>query len=315
MKNRVQFQKGYSLAEFLRDYGTEEQCRQALFRWRWPEGYVCPECGGRKYCTLPSRGGLFQCNHCHHQHSLTSRTIFDSSKLPLTTWFLAMHLLTQAKTGLSALALHRQLGVAYNTAWSMKHKLMQVMKERDDGYTLSGTIQLDDVYWGGEHRGGKVGRGSPNKTPFVAAVSTTDAGHPLYMNLQVVKGFRSAEILKWSRNQLAPGSTVYSDGLACFRAFTAAGCQHIPIVTGGGPDSVKHEEFTWVNTMIGNVKNAVTGVYHAMQHKHLSRYLAEYCYRFNRRFALETLLPRLGWAAARTPPMPYQLLKMAEVYG
>ncbi|QFY90655.1 IS1595 family transposase [Magnetovirga frankeli] len=315
MKNQVQFQKGYSLAEFLRDYGTEEQCRQALFRWRWPEGYVCPECGGRKYCTLPSRDGLFQCNQCHHQHSLTSRTIFDSSKLPLTTWFLAMHLLAQAKTGLSALALHRQLGVSYNTAWSMKHKLMQVMKEQDDGHTLSGIIQLDDVYWGGERRGGKVGRGSPNKTPFVAAVSTNDEGHPLYMNLQVVKGFRSTEILKWSRNQLAPGSTVYSDGLACFRAVTAAGCQHIPIVTGGGPDSVKHEEFTWVNTMIGNVKNAVTGVYHAMQHKHLPRYLAEYCYRFNRRFDLETLLHRLGRAAARTPPMPYRLLKMAEVYG
>jgi transposase-like protein len=315
MKNRVQFQKGFSLTEFFRDYGTEEQCRRALFQWRWPAGYDCPECGGTKYCILPSRNGLFQCNRCHHQHSLTSGTIFASSKLPLTTWFLAMHLIAQAKTGISAMALHRHLGVSYNTAWSMKHKLMQVMKERDDGYTLSGIIQVDDVYWGGERRGGKVGRGSPNKTPFVAAVSTNDAGHPLYMNLQVVNGFRSAEVLKWSRKHLAPDSTVYSDGLACFRAVTAVGCQHVPIVTGGGPESVKHEEFTWVNTMIGNVKNAVTSVYHAMQHKHLPRYLAEYCYRFNRRFDLEALLPHLGRAAVGTPPMPYRLLKMAEVYG
>ena len=266
-------------------------------------------------CTLPSGNGLFQCDHRHHQHSSTGRTIFDSSKLPLTTWFPAMHLIAQAKTGISALSGHRHSGVSYNTARSLKHKLMQVMKERDDGYTLSGIIQLDDVYRGGERRGGKVGRGSPNKTPFVAAVSTNDEGHPLYMNLQVANGFRSTEILKWSRKRLAPGSTVYSDGPTCFRAVTAVGCRHVPIVTGGGPESMKHEEFTWVDTMIGNVKNAVAGVYHAIRHKHLPRYLAEYCYRFNRRFDLETLMPRLGRAAARTPPMPYRLLKMAEVYG
>ncbi|NOX75503.1 MAG: IS1595 family transposase [Gammaproteobacteria bacterium] len=117
-----------------------------------------PECGSQSYCTLRSRPA-FQCNCCHHQHSLTSSTIFSSTKLPLTTWFLAILLLTQAKTGISALALARQLGVCYNTAWSIKYKLMQVMKERDDSRPLSGIIQLDDVYWGGEYRGGKRGRG------------------------------------------------------------------------------------------------------------------------------------------------------------
>lgn len=315
MKNKVQFQKGYSLIQFFSDYGTEEQCREALFKWRWSEGYVCPECGGRKHCVLPSKKGVYQCNRCHHQHSLTSSTIFQSSKLPLTTWFLAMHLISQSKTGLSAMALSRHIGVSYNTAWSMKHKLMTVMKERDDTRHLSGTIQLDDVYWGGERSGGKVGRGSPNKTPFIAAVSTDEDGHPQYMHLQVVRGFRSDEIKKWSLKHLQAGSVVYSDGLACFNAVTNVNCQHIPIVTGGGPESVKHEAFTWVNTMIGNVKNGITGVYHAMKHKHLPRYLAEFCYRFNRRFQLEDMLPRLGYVAARTPPMPYRLLKLAEHYG
>lgn len=315
MKNQVQFQKGYSLTEFFRDYGTDEQCRAALVSWRWPNGYVCPECGGQKHCTLPSKGGVYQCNRCHHQHSLFSGTIFESTKLPLTQWFLAMHLLTQAKTGVSALSLSRQIGVSYNTAWSIKHKLMQVMKERDDTLQLDGIVQLDDVYWGGERNGGKVGRGSPNKTPFVAAVSTHDEGHPQMMNMQVVKGFRSDEIRKWSCKHLKPEATVYSDGLACFKAVTDAGCRHIPIVTGSGPQSVKHEEFTWVNTMIGNMKNAITGVYHAMDPKHLPRYLAEFCYRFNRRFELRNLLPRLGYVAVRTPPMPHRLLKLAELYG
>lgn len=315
MKNKIQFQKGYSLTRFLLNYGTEEQCRTTLFQSRWPAGYVCPECGGRKHCQLPSRQGLLQCNHCHHQQSLTSGTLFDSTKLPLKTWFMAVYLITQSKTGISALALHRHLGVSYNTAWSLKQKVMQAMKERDDHRPLSGLVQLDDVYWGGRRSGGKAGRGAPNKTPFVAAVSVTEEGHPLYMNLNRVKGFTSAEIRHWSQCHLVSGSTVYSDGLACFNAVIEAGCSHQVIITGSGPESVKHPELTWVNTLIGNVKNAIIGVYHAIHHKHLPRYLAEYCYRFNRRFDLEQMLPRFISVAVKTPPMPYRLLKLAEAHG
>ena len=297
MKNKVQFQKGYSLPEFLRDYGTEEQCREALFRWRWPTGYECPRCGSESHCHLKSRD-VFQCNRCHHQQTLTSGTIFSSTKLPLTTWFLSIHLLTQAKTGLSALSLHRQLRVSYNTAWSMKQKLMQVMKERDDSKPLSGTIQLDDVYWGAEQHGDKPGRGSSNKTPFVAAVSVNEEGHPIAMNMNVVRGFRTREIARWAKQHLAPGSQVVSDGLACFSAVTVANCGHTYVVTGGGTGSVSLDAFSWVNTMIEKVKNAITGTYHAINHKHLPRYLAEFCYRFNRRFQLEQLLPRFGYVAA-----------------
>jgi len=85
---------------------------------------------------------------------VTSQTIFEQTKLPLPHWFLAIHLITQAKTGISALSLKRQIGVSYNTAWSMKHKIMQVMKERDDSKPLTGIIQLDDAYLGGERHGG-----------------------------------------------------------------------------------------------------------------------------------------------------------------
>ncbi len=188
-KNVIQFQSGYSLFEWFNDYGTEEQCTLALFQWKWPNGFVCPGCSSKSFCTLKTRK-VYQCNHCHYQTSLTSGTIFSSTKLPLTRWFLAIHLITQSKTGLSALELKRQIHVSYNTAWSMKQKIMQVMKERDDSQPLSGTIQLDDVYWGGELRGGGPGRGSKNKTPFVAAVSINEDGHPIAMNMNVVKGFR-----------------------------------------------------------------------------------------------------------------------------
>jgi len=312
-QNAVQFQKGLSLNRFMQQFGTEERCAEALFRWRWPHGFVCPICGHAEHCVLHSRQ-LYQCNHCHHQTSLTADTIFAHTKLPLTTWFQAMYFLTQQKNGVSALELKRHLGVSYPTAWSLKHKLMQVMKETDDRRPLSGVIQLDDVYWGGEASGGKTGRGSPNKVPFVAAVATNDEGHPIAMRMSKVKGFRKTEIAKWTLKHIDPNAIVVSDGLACFNAVAQAGREHYSVVTGGGPTSVTLDDFTWVNTMIGNVKNALTGTYHAINGKHLPRYLAEFCYRFNRRFKLEAMLPRLGRAAVRTPPMPMRLLTMAEAH-
>lgn len=209
----------------------------------------------------------------------------------------------------------RQIGVSYNTAWSVKHKIMPAMKECDDGNRRGGLIQLDDVYWGGERHGGKRGRGAEHKTPFVAAVALKEDRHPIAMSRQVVTGCRSAEIARWAKKRLRPGSLVCSDGLACFAAVTQADCRPVCIVTGGGPHSVTREEFTWVNTRMGHVKNAIHGSYHAMNPKPLPRYLAEFCDRFNRRFDLEAMMPRFLHAAARTPPMPYRLLKLAEAYG
>ena len=313
-KNKVQFQEGYSLPDLFNDYGSEKQCEEALFSWKWPDGFICPHCHSKSYCKLKSRP-LYQCNKCHHQASLTSGTLFEATKLPLQKWFLAVHLITQSKTGLSALALKRQLGVSYNTAWSMKQKIMQAMKERDDSKPLSGFIQIDDVYWGGEQRGGKRGRGSSNKKPYITAISLSDDGKPMRINMNVVDGFSLNEIDRWAKKHIKEGSTVTSDGLPCFNAIQNANCTHVKIVTGGGPDCVNLEEFKWVNTIIGNVKKSMHGAYHSINSKHLPRYLAEFCYRFNRRFNLKEFLPRFMYIALRTPPMPYRLLKMAEDYG
>lgn len=313
-KNQVQFQKGLSLIEFLSEYGTEEQCHSALYQWRWPKGFDCPECGHTECYEMTTRR-LYQCRLCRHQASVISGTIFEATKLPLTTWFLGIYLLTQTKNGVSALELRRQLGITYNAAWRMKHKLMQVMKERDDGQPLEGIVQLDDAYWGGERRGGKRGRGAPGKSPFVAAVATNGEGRPIAMRLTKVNGFRKQQISRWARKHLQASCIVVSDGLNCFKGVKEAGCVHEAIITGGGPASVSLEAFTWINTMIGNVKNSIHGSYHAINEKHLPRYLSEFCYRFNRRFKLEEMIPRLGYVAVRTPPMPARLLKLAEVWG
>ena len=166
-RNRVQFQKGYSLTQFMDEYGTEEKCREALFRWRWPNGFVCPRCSQTVHCRVQSRA-LYQCSGCRHQVSLTAGTILASTKLALRTWFLAMYLMTQTKNGISALELSRQLAVSYNTAWKVKHKLMQVMKERDDTRPLGGWVQLDDAYWGGVELMVDAGLGWYSRTTYLA---------------------------------------------------------------------------------------------------------------------------------------------------
>ena len=226
-----------------------------------------------------------------------------------TKWFLAMFLLTQSKSGLSAMELKRQLGVNYDTAWKMKHKLLQAMKENDDQIPLDGIIQIDDVYWGGEQRGGKRGRGSSNKTPFVAAVSLNKDGHLIHMRMSVIKGFKSIEIEQWAKKHLKSASIVISDGLACFTLVGKAGCLHFPVVMGGRLELLDHKAFKWVNIMIGNVKNALRASCHTVSRSHLPRYLAEFCFCFNHRFDLPRMLPKLGKIAMLTPPMPYRLLK------
>lgn len=312
-QNRIQFQKGLSVPEFLQDYGTEEQCKQALEQWRWPQGFVCPSCRqAGKPVGLRTRA-LLQCRHCHHQASLIAGTIFEATKLPLRTWFLAMFLLTQSKNGISALELKRHLGVSYLTAWRVKHKLLQVMQERDDQTPLSGVIEVDDAYWGGEHHGGKRGRGSPNKVAFIAALSCNQDNHPISLRLGTVAGFRKTEVERFAKRHFNPNAIVLTDGLSCFSAIAAAGFQHQPIITGGGHQSMAIAQFQWLNTVLGNVKNSLQGSYHHLSGTHLPRYLGEFCYRFNRRFDLAAMLPRLGKAAVHTPPMPHRLLKLAEL--
>ena len=132
--NRVQFQSGMSLFELFEQFGTEAQCEAALERARWPQGFRCPRCGGAAHCVLRVRARkTFQCNLCHHQSSLIAATLFEGTKLALRVWFLAIYLISQAKTGLSALALKRDLGVSYPTAWLMHHKLRQAMVTREAG--------------------------------------------------------------------------------------------------------------------------------------------------------------------------------------
>lgn len=315
-RNPVQFQKGLSLGDFLARYGSEEQCHATLVELRWPQGFTCPKCGGREHGLCRPRR-LFQCSACRHQTSVRAGTVFEASKLPLSTWFLAIYLITQSKNDIAALELMRQLGVKYDTAWLLKQKLMAAMLERNRQHPLSGHVQIDDAYLGGERKvdeGGRRGRGSPNKQPFLAAVATRDS-RPVAMHLRPLTGFTKEQIKRYAEASLAPGTEVVSDGLHCFTALAEAGFKHSVIKTGGGPRRPSEPAFAWVNTVLGNVKAAITGTCRALSPRHAARYLAAYEYRFNRRTDLGSMIPRLAYVALRQSPIPYRAILSAEPAG
>jgi hypothetical protein len=207
----------------------------------------------------------------------------------------------------------RQLGVSYRTAWLLKHKIMEAMRVREQHRELDGRVEIDDAYLGGERSGGKVGRGSENKVPLVAAVQTTPAGHPITACLRQ-QLHTQEEIALFAAQHLAPSATVVSDGLWCFRATTIVGAEHKRIVTGGGKASVKLPQLKAINTLLGNLKTAISGTYHAFDFiKYAHRYLAEFQYRFNRRFNMRSIFSRLLIALVCAPVASERFLRLAEV--
>ena len=314
--NKIQFQPGLSLPEFFARFGTEAQCEAALERARWPSGFLCPDCGGEKHSVVHREGGpLWQCSACRKQTSLTAGTLFESTRLALRLWFLGIYHLTQPKNNVSALELKRLLGVSYKAAWRLKHKLMQAMDEREAGRVLGERVEIDDAYLGGV-RPGKVGRGAEGKVPFVIAVQTSEEEHhPWYVRLDPLSGFTKKALVEWAHSALAPDALIVSDGLACFAAAAELVGTHDRVVVGTRKSS-ELECFHWVNTLLGNIKSSIQGTYHGFKFdKYAARYLGELQYRFNRRFDLPGMVPRLLRACALTSARPEKWLRSAETWG
>jgi ISXO2-like transposase domain/Transposase zinc-ribbon domain len=281
--NRVQFQKGMSLGEFMRSYGTEEACERELESQRWQEGFVCPSCGSREFSNF-RRGRLLyrHCCDCRHQASLIAGTVMASSKLGLRVWFRAAYVLSQAKNNVSALELMRHLGVCYQTAWSLKHKLMEAMWVRESSRTLGGTVQVDEAFLGGQ-AAGRDSLGRKGKVALLAAVSAAPDGRAAKVCLSLQPA-TAENVVVFCLNTLEPGSKVVSDGAPSFNyAKWNQMAEHQAIVTAGGKQACEIPQLNAVNTVLGNLKTGIAGTYHAFKFaKYGYRYLAEYQYRFNR---------------------------------
>ena len=290
-------QKGISFKEFRQRFQTEEDCEAYLFEQRWPDGFVCPKCGGSGCYRLHGRRE-YVCKQCRRQSSSTAGTVLHRTHLPLTVWFWAIYLVAQDKRGVSASQLSRELEIAYSSAWYLLQRLRKAMGERDKNYVLSSIIELDDAYFGAPKSNGKRGRGT-DKISALAAVSLTDEGHPRFLKIQI-SSLDAESVRAVARQVIRPGSEIHSDALRSFRAALQETYDHHYQVFDRDSGALR-----WIHILISNAKSFLLGTYHGIGKKHLQCYFDEFAFRFNRRFWPHQLFPRLVRAVAVSSILGY----------
>lgn len=279
--------------QFQERFKTEEQCFEYLKNLRWPDGFVCPKCGHRKaYFTAKRK--VFQCESCRHQTTVTAQTLFHRTRVPLRKWFWAIYLVGSDKRGCSAKRLETLLAVNYITAWLMIHKIRKAMEDRDTRYMLGHVIEMDEAFFGGPVSG-KRGRGAGNKSKVIVAVENrgTSAG---YAKMTVVESLDSNTIRDVVTTTIRNQSTIRTDDYPAY-AVLASHFRHRGEIVKS--PEVK-EKLPWVHILIGNAKTFIRGTHHGVSHKHLQRYLNEFCYRFNRRLKQSEIFDRILTASLST---------------
>ena len=293
-----------TLIDFMEMYQTEEDCRQALFEHRWPDGYRCPRCGHDQAYAHKKRP-LFQCRACRHQASVTAGTIMEGTRTELKKWFLAIYLLATTKKPLSSAELARQLGIATVTAWTMRRKIVHAMSRRQGELMLAGVVEMDESYVGGARRGIR-GRGAEGKTPVAVMCEQNESGGCSLAHMQVLGDIGGVSLGQAATGYVTPGSVVATDGLPAYGKLASLGYAHEPLVVGGADAS---ELLPWVHIIISNFKRWILDAFHGVSAKHLQSYLDEFCYRLNRRNQRTDLFRRvLNRCTRLTEPVTYAQL-------
>jgi len=265
---------------FEKRFGTEADCAEYLVKVRWPEGFVCPGCGGKRAWSI--RGGRYKCEHCRRETSVTAGTLFQDSHKPLGFWLRAFWHVTQAKSGASATDLQRALGLgSYVTAWLWLHKMRRAMV-RPGRDRLSGQVEVDETYVGGETLGAR-GRSGRGKT--LVAIAAQIRGRGLgRIRMHCIPNASKVTLQAFVQQVVEPGSVVYTDGLDSYKGLGALGYQHeVYILKGRGP-SAATELLPRVHLVASLLKRWLLGTHQgAVRPAHLDYYLDEFTFRFNRR--------------------------------
>jgi transposase-like protein len=275
------------MIELPTKFPTDADCLAYLEAKRWPHGVRCPLCGAKEVSKITRksksknvRAQLYQCLEitCKQQFSATSGTIFHDSHLPLSKWYMAIALMVDAKKGKSALELKRNLGVNYRTAWYLAHRIREAMNE-PDGLKLTGTVEIDETYIGGKHRGHK---GKLKSKDVVLGIR--QRGGPLKL-VQITDNKANTLYEAVAKHVDTNTDRIMTDDAGAYN-FRLTKFHNIP------HSKIKHSRKQYVrgevhtNTVesaFSLLKRAVTGTYHQLSIKHLQRYLNEFSYRFNRR--------------------------------
>jgi transposase-like protein len=234
-----------SLAEFQKSFPDEESCAAFLFKQRWPDGFVCPGCGKRRMVGLKSRPRLHECLDCGRQTSVTAGTTMHRSKLPLTTWFWAAHLMTTHSNGMSARQLEDQLGVTYKTAWLLTQKLRRSMVD-PNREPLEGVVEVDQAEIPFREGDAFFEPGNAGKILVIGAVEVIDRAsnqarprrkHAKYLDtrsgrlrLAMIADNSAASIAAFVRANVKPGTTLLTDGHASYPGLS--GYRHDPRIVG-----------------------------------------------------------------------------------
>ena len=293
--------------EFRDWFPHDAACVAYLERLRWPDGFVCPVCGGDgAWRTAKS---MWMCAACGRKTSVTAGTIFHRSHTPLSTWFAAAWFVTSQKNGVSALGLQKSLGFgSYETAWAWMQKLRRAMV-RPDREMLSGIVEVDQIYIGGRSHG-KPG-GLSDKAAVTVAVERVGPQRLGRVRFQIPERGNSNEQLEFACAVIEPGSTIRTDGLPLFRKLATMGYAH-EYVNGYQADDIT-EVLPGVHRIASLLRRWIAGtLHHHVSFEHLPYYLDEYAFRFNRRNsrARGMLFYRLLQQALAADPHP-----LTELYS
>jgi transposase-like protein len=300
------------LPTFIARFGTDQQCREYLFKARWPEGFRCAGCGHDDAYALRVKL-IYECTACGKQHSLLAGTIFEQTKTGLAKWFLAIYLTTSSKGGIAATELQRQMGFgSYGTAWSWLHKIRKAML-RPEHSLLAERVEADESYLGAA-KPGKPGRGAAGKTLIAGAVETARGrarGRRLgRLRLAMLPDASAKSLEGFLAANVAKPATVATDGWGGYAGLAAKGYGHEPVslAPSWGDAALR---LPAIHLVFSLAKRWLLGTHHgAVGAKHLPAYLDEYVFRFNRRTAnsISHRFARLIELAVVTDPTTYRQL-------
>jgi len=271
-----------------RAFHDEDAAREALEAIRWPDGPVCPHCGNldRERITKGQgkahRPGLYYCAACNGQFTVTIGTVMERSKVPLSKWLFAMHLMGASKKGMSALQLSRMLGVTYKTAWFLCHRIREAMTPAERG-PIGGenkVVESDETVIGGKAKNRAFANKEPKKHIVVALVERD--GHSYSMHVANVK---AATLREAVTKVVDKKSHLMTDELLSYTSLGRQFAGHTT-VNHSADEYVRLGGFAHVNTAecrFSLMKRAVFGTHHSISEAHLSRYLAEWDFKFNTR--------------------------------
>ena len=269
-------------------FHNEEVCREHLERIRWNGNPVCPYCASASRPYRLKDGKTFRCSDkdCRADFSVRVGTIFENSKLPLRKWFLAIHLATAHKKGISSLQLHRDLGITQKTAWFVLHRIREMLTDASPEL-LTGPVQIDESYFGPDFKNlhkskrakikSKPGRGASLKTMVFGIINDGTVHN------QVVADTKNTTLLPIMVDKVAKGSTIVTDGYHIYKRL-AADYNHITV--DHAKDEYVTKEGFHTNSIEGywsQLKRGIYGIYHQVSPKHLHRYCDEFAYRYNTR--------------------------------